>query len=55
MDADPRLVDLTSPAQIPSIRHEMVRRGYPSSAITGIMGHNWIDLFKRVWSARDGV
>ena len=50
MDADPRLVDLTSPTQIQRIRQEMVRRGYPSGAIAGIMGHNWIDLFKRVWS-----
>ncbi|WP_420612063.1 dipeptidase [Candidatus Spongiisocius sp.] len=51
MDADPRLVDLTCPSQIPSIRRELVRRGYPSESIDGIMGHNWIDLFKRVWSA----
>ena len=51
MDADPRLVDLASPTQIPGIRQEMARRGYPSGAIAGIMGHNWIDLFKRVWSA----
>ena len=51
MDADPRLVDLDSPSRIPGIREEMVRRGYPSATIDGIMGHNWIDLFKRVWSA----
>ena len=25
--------------------------GYPSDAMAGILGHNWIDLFKRVWAA----
>ena len=44
-------IGLETPAQIPNIEKEMVRRGYPADSITGILGHNWIDLFKRVWSA----
>ena len=50
-DADDRLVDLKTPAQTPNIREDLVRRGYPSEAIAGIMGGNWINLFKRVWAA----
>ena len=49
--ADPRLVDLQCPSQIQRIREELARRGYPSEAIAGIMGENWIDLFKRAWAA----
>ncbi len=49
-DSDPRLLDLTSPTQIPGIRTELVRRGYPIDAIEGILGRNWIDLFRRVWT-----
>ena len=41
-------IGLEIPAQIPSIEREMVRRGYPDDAVTGILGYNWIDLFKRV-------
>ena len=49
--ADARLLDLQSPSQIQRIRDELARRGYPPEAIAGIMGQNWIDLFKRVWAA----
>jgi len=44
-------IGLETPAQIPNIEKEMVRRGYPAVSIAGILGHNWIDLFKRVWSS----
>ena len=44
-------IGLETPAQIPNIRKEMVKRGYPTDVIADIMGHNWIDLFKRVWSS----
>ncbi len=49
-DSDPRLLDLTSPVEIPNIRAEMVMRGYPTEAIEGILGRNWIDLFRKVWT-----
>ncbi len=52
-DSDPRLLDLASPTQIPNIRQELVRRGYPSDAVAGIMGNNWINLFKRVWESAE--
>ena len=44
-------IGLETPAQIPNITNELIKRGYPSDAMAGILGHNWIDLFKRVWSA----
>ena len=44
-------IGLETPARIPNIGKEMVRRGYTAGAIAGILGHNWIDLFKRVWSS----
>ena len=44
-------IGLETPARIPNLEREMVRRGYPADSIVGILGHNWIDLFKRVWSA----
>jgi len=44
-------IGLETPAQIPNITKELAKRGYPSDAIERILGHNWIDLFKRVWSA----
>ena len=44
-------IGLETPARIPNIGKEMARRGYPAGAIAGILGHNWIDLFKRVWSS----
>ena len=44
-------IGLETPARIPNISKEMVRRGYPDEAIAGILGYNWIDLFKRVWSS----
>ena len=44
-------IGLETPAQIPNVTKELVKRGYPSDAMAGILGHNWIDLFKRVWSA----
>ena len=43
-------IGLESPAQIPNVRREMERRGYPDSSITAILGGNRIDLFRRVWS-----
>ena len=46
-------IGLETPAEIPNITKELVKRGYPSDAMAGILGHNWIDLFKRVWSARE--
>lgn len=42
-------IGLETPAQIPNITNELIKRGYPSDAIEAILGHNWIDLFKRVW------
>ncbi len=42
---------LETPAQIPNITQELVRRGYPTDVIEAIMGHNWINLFKKVWSS----
>ena len=42
---------LETPAQTPNITQELVRRGYPTDIIEAIMGHNWIDLFKKVWSS----
>ncbi len=44
-------IGLETPAQIPNITNELIKRGYPCDAMAGILGHNWIDLFKRVWSA----
>ena len=44
-------IGLETPAQITNITRELVKRGYPSDAMVGILGQNWIDLFKRVWSA----
>ena len=44
-------IGLETPEQIPNIEKEMVRRGYPADSIAGILGLNWIDLFKRVWSS----
>lgn len=44
-------IGLETPARIPNIGKEMVRRGYPADSIAGILGRNWIDLFKRVWSS----
>ena len=44
-------IGLETPAQFPNIEKEMVRRGYPDDSIAGILGLNWIDLFKRVWSS----
>ena len=43
-------IGLETPAQIPNISKELVKRGYPSDAIAAILGQNWIDLFKRVWT-----
>ncbi len=42
---------LETPAQIPNLTRELVKRGYPAHTIEGIMGHNWIDLYRRVWTA----
>ena len=53
-DTDPRLLDLTSPTDIPNIRQELIRRGYPATAIEGIFGQNWINLFKNVWAGGTG-
>ena len=39
--------------QIPNITKELIKRGYPSDAIEAILGHNWISLYRRVWSAKD--
>ena len=44
-------IGLETPRQIPNITKELIKRGYPSDAMAGILGHNWIDLFKRVWQA----
>lgn len=44
-------IGLETPAQIPNIKREMVRRAYPADSIAAILGGNWIDLFKRVWSS----
>ena len=41
---------LETPAQIPNVRRELEARGYPDESISAILGGNWIDLFKRVWS-----
>ena len=42
-------IGLETPAQIPNVTQELVRRGYTPDAIALIMGGSWIDLFKRVW------
>ncbi len=44
-------IGLETPAQIPNIEKELVERGYPADAIRSVLGHNWIDLYKRVWAA----
>ena len=44
-------IGLETPAQIPNITSELNKRGYPADAIAGILGQNWIDLFRRVWVA----
>ena len=44
-------IGLETPAQIPNITSELNKRGYSSDAMAGILGHNWIDLFKRVWAS----
>ncbi len=44
-------IGLETPAQIPNLTRELVNRGYPPDTINAIMGHNWIDLYRRVWSA----
>ena len=41
---------LETPTQIPNIRRDLVSRGYPAEAIEGILGLNWINLFRRVWA-----
>lgn len=43
-------IGLETPARIPNIQKELVKRGCPAAAMAGIPGHNWIDLFKRVWA-----
>ncbi len=43
-------IGLETPVQIPNIERELVKRGYPSDAIEAILGQNWIDLYRRVWS-----
>ncbi|MYD41781.1 MAG: peptidase M19, partial [Acidimicrobiia bacterium] len=43
-------IGLETPAQIPNITKELVKRGYPAEAIEKILGHNWIELFKKVWA-----
>ena len=44
-------IGLETPDRIPNIYKELVGRGYPSESIAAILGGNWIDLFRRVWSA----
>ena len=44
-------IGLETPAQIPNITRELTARGYPPEATAGILGANWIDLYRRVWSA----
>lgn len=45
-------IGLETPAQIPNLTEELAERGYPQNALAAILGRNWIDLYKRVWSAR---
>ena len=44
-------IGLGTPAQIPNITKELTARGYPPETTAGILGANWIDLYRRVWSA----
>lgn len=44
-------IGLETPAQFPNITRELTARGYSSEAMAAILGHNWIDLFKRVWTS----
>ncbi|MYJ15318.1 MAG: hypothetical protein F4085_01965, partial [Acidimicrobiia bacterium] len=43
-------IGLETTAQITNITKELVKRGYPAEAIEKILGHNWIELFKKVWA-----
>ena len=36
-------------SRISVLRNHLLARGYGEQAVEGIMGRNWIDLFRRLW------
>ena len=42
-------VGLEGVAQLPNLTRGLVARGYDDAAIRGILGENYVDLFKRTW------
>jgi membrane dipeptidase len=47
-------VGLDGVAQLPNLTRGLVARGYDDAAIRGILGENYVDLFRRTWRPTRG-